>query len=74
MQPYNKPPLTYSQQVALLKSRGLVIADSAAAEAYLSRINYYRFSAYCLPFEAVRHQFKPAATFDDLKALYEFDR
>lgn len=74
MQPYSKPPLTFAQQVALLQSRGLTIADTAAAESYLSQINYYRFSAYCPPFETARHKFRPGVTFGQVQALYEFDR
>jgi len=74
MESYNKPPLTYIQQLDLLASRGLGIADRAKAEKFLSQVNYYRFSAYCLPFEITRHQFKPDATFERIQQLYEFDR
>jgi len=74
MEKYTKPSLTYAQQVDLLISRGLVVADHATAERYLKQISYYRFSAYCLPFEVVRHQFKPGVTFEQIIRLYEFDR
>ena len=71
---YNKPPLTYAQQVALLQSRGLTVPDTAKAEGYLSRISYYRFSAYFLPFQKVKDTFNPGTTFDQLLDLYTFDR
>ena len=74
MEKYTKPSLPYSKQVDLLKSRGLIIPDHDAAERYLRQVSYYRFSAYCLPFETVRHQFKPRATFEQIAKLYEFDR
>lgn len=49
-------------------------------ERYLSQISYYRFSAYCLPFEALSesgertHSFRTGTTFDEILALYIFDR
>jgi len=71
---YQKPPLSCAQQVALLSSRGLVVSDQSQAEEFLSQVNYYRFSAYCLPFEIKRHQFYPGVTFEEVQRLYEFDR
>jgi abortive infection bacteriophage resistance protein len=74
MKEYKKKPLTYSEQVDLLVSRGLTIEDRAEAEKFLSQVNYYRFSAYRLPFEIREHQFKPGTTFEQIRALYDFDR
>jgi len=74
MKSYDKAPTTFPQQVELLRSRGLIIPDSAAAEIFLRQTNYYRFSAYCLPFETVRHSFTAGVHFSDVQALYEFDR
>ena len=74
MEHYTKPALTCSQQIDLLISRGLTVADQADAGRFLSQVNYYRLSAYCLPFEVSRHQFKQGATFEKIRALYEFDR
>ena len=48
-----KPATTIVQQVALLKGRGLVIPDEAAATAILQRISYYRLSGYLV--ELRRH-------------------
>ncbi len=72
--PYTKPALTYPQQLDLLISRGLIIADRATAETILSRISYYRFSAYCLPFKNSLDQFNEGTTWDTIINLYEFDR
>lgn len=74
MEKFTKPSLTYAKQVELLQSRGLAVPDPAAAERYLKQISYYRFSAYCLPFEVIRHQFKRGVTFEQIIQLYEFDR
>ena len=72
--PYLKPALSAPDQVALLQSRGLTVADPARAAAVLGHLNYYRFSGYCLSFESARHQFIPGTTFEEVEALYEFDR
>jgi abortive infection bacteriophage resistance protein len=59
--------------VAQLASRGLVVNDRAAAQAFLSHINYYRFGGYCLAFEKQRHVFRDGVTFEQVRASYEFD-
>lgn len=74
METYTKPPLTFSKQLDLLAQRGLIISDRIKAEKFLSQVNYYRLSAYCLPFETKRHQFKVGTKFDQIQQLYEFDR
>jgi abortive infection bacteriophage resistance protein len=71
---YTKPPLIITEQIKLLKSRGLIISDINKAEDILSQINYYRLSAYCLPFESARDVFKSGVTLENVKELYEFDR
>lgn len=75
-QPFTKPATTYPQQVALLQQRGMVIDNSEAAEFYLQHLNYYRLSAYWLPFEAdhTTHYFKSGTHFDAVLDLYVFDR
>ncbi len=71
--PYQKPWLSYADQVAQLIARGLTITDSAAAEQFLSHINYFRFSGYCLAFEQHPHAFRPGVTFEQVRASYDFD-
>jgi len=76
---YTKPPLSISEQVELLDSRGLIIGNKAKAEHYLSFISYYRLSGYAIAFEKINqgkreHQFKPGTTFEDILYLYNFDR
>ena len=74
--PYLKPPTRFLDQVLQLETRGLNIPDKSKAEFFLSQLNYYRFSAYCLPFEKehTTHQFLENTKFDDVLNLYIFDR
>ena len=79
MEQYNKPPLTYKEQIGLLKSRGVKFADEQRAERHLANISYYRLSAYMLPYkkkkgEAIIDQFKEGTTWDMIHQLYVFDR
>ena len=73
---FNKPSLSYAEQIKLLKSRGLQIADEDRAEHYLRHLNYYRLSGYWLPFEQdhATHRFKQGTSFEDVLNLYVFDR
>lgn len=60
-----KLPTTYHEQVSLLKNRGLIIADEEYAARVLQNINYYRFSAYLLPFRVLgSERYVPGTTFD----------
>lgn len=72
-QSYKKPWLSWSEQLAKLQGRGIVVTDTSAAIAFLSHINYYRFSGYCLAFESSRHSIIPGTTFDQIREAYEFD-
>ncbi len=71
---YKKPALTYSAQIALLESRGLVITDRTEAEQWLEKVGYYRLSGYFVPFKlSGADTFKPAVTFQNVVGLYRFD-
>lgn len=79
MQHYQKPPLDIPAQIQKLKQRGLVIDDETRAASYLTRIGFYRLSAYFIPFEdltnaAVEHAFLRDTHFDQILNLYIFDR
>lgn len=86
---YNKPFLTIAQQVNLLTSRGMEITDEDKAKACLSRIGYYRLSAYWYPFRksevvadpatgqnktTVLSEFKAGTKFPTILDLYVFDK
>lgn len=71
---FAKPWLSCPEQVALLQRRGLAVPDPATAAEFLSHVNYYRLSGYCLAFETTRHAFQPGATFEQVRESYDFDR
>jgi len=76
---FGKPSISIPDQIALLKRRGMTIADEAAAEHYLRFISYYRLRAYWLPFEVPAendgdHAFREGTSFEDVLMLYVFDR
>lgn len=73
---YTKQPLDYSQQIALLKSRGLIISDEAEAQRILSNLGYFRLANYLRPMESDKqsHIFKSHSTFENAYSLYAFDR
>ena len=54
----------------------MTIADRALAENALRNLNYYRLSGYWMHFEDCRdpHHFKPGTTFEDILALYDFEK
>lgn len=73
MPPYKKPPLTFSQQAALLISRGF-IADQPELESQLRVVGYYRLCAYWHPFKQPDESFKAGTTFHLIRDRYSFDR
>lgn len=75
-----KKPLTLSEQIDLLKSRGLVIQDESRAKDILSRLNYYRLiNAYSLGLRVPgkdgrpTDQYRPGISLDYIYNIYEFD-
>jgi len=73
---YQKPFLSITEQISLLKSRGMHFNNEEKAKEYLENINYYRLCAYWLPFEANHqtHTFKKGTNFERVLELYVFDR
>ena len=69
--PYNKPWLSFGDQLAKLKSRGLVVADDKAACDFLSHLNYYRFIGYSLAFEEQRYVIRAGTTFEEKTSAVE---
>ena len=77
--PFNKPPLSLSDQLKLLISRGLTVNNPTEALHYLTHIGYYRLSGYVMPLQiggsgANRHNCQPEVTFENILSLYVFDR
>lgn len=73
--PFNKLPLTYSEQIQQLEKRGLTIVDKQKALHLLETISYYRLSGYWYPLlsDKENHTFKKGADFETAFKLYCFD-
>ena len=73
---YTKQPISISDQMAVLKNRGLLFDDEYAAIECLKVISYFRLANYWKPMESdkVNHVFKPNSKFENVVALYNFDK
>ena len=73
---FEKKPTTITQQIGLLKQRGLQIESDVDAVHFLSHISYYRLGEYwhSMQSDQKNHIFKPESKFTDVIALYCFDR
>jgi len=72
---YSKPALSIADQIKLLESRNLKIADQNRAAKYLSNISYYRLSGYMYPFkDLATSNFVGEISFEEIIDLYLFDR
>jgi abortive infection bacteriophage resistance protein len=72
---FNKKPLSVSDQISLLESRGLIVENKPEAEHFLSNVSYYRLRAYMMPFQKendTAHIFLPNITFHAVVDLYIF--
>ena len=83
--PYEKPHLTYDEQIDKLVGRGLEVSDRAAAIDALKSIGYYRLSAYLHTFRPVKvdgasghderlNSYYPGSTYEQVVELWMFDR
>ena len=72
----SKPARTYTEQLQILKGRGLGVPDEPFALNCLAHHNYYRLSAYRFPFTLPGQpdQFLPGTTFNQIWDLYQYDR
>ena len=76
LQPFRKPWKSVDEQIALLKSRGILFGDVDAARLVLRHIDYYRFSGYTYPFRRTAsgsHTYPAATRFEDIQRLYHLD-
>ncbi|MFP4295093.1 MAG: Abi family protein [Halothiobacillaceae bacterium] len=73
---FRKPARTFEEQLSLLRERGLTVRDPDRALHYLRHLNYYRLTAYWLPFREQRspRHFHDGTDFEDVLSLYVFDR
>lgn len=73
---YTKQPTSIDEQISMLKQRGLLIENDNYAFEKLSVISYFRLASYWRPLEEnkILHIFKPNSNFNDVIAIYEFDK
>lgn len=69
-----KPATTFKEQLNKLQERNCQIVDPVFCEEILSQINYYRFTAYFLPFRKADGTYKKGTSFHQVYRIYEFDR
>ena len=67
------------EKIEIIRSRGMVIEDDDEAAHFLRRVGYYRLSGYWYPFRQFNdgkraNEFFEGSKFDDVVALYLFDR
>jgi abortive infection bacteriophage resistance protein len=76
LQVYNKPSLTYEEQLSQLKKRGMRVEDDEKALFYLQNCNYYRLTGYFYHFykNSDNKEFQQEASFDKVIKAYEADR
>ena len=72
---YTKQPLTYAEQINILKQRGLVVEDEEEAISILKRVSYFRLASYWRVMEENSHihQFRSGSKFSSALSLYNFD-
>lgn len=73
---YNKTPISFEEQMNVLRERGLIVNDETTALEELSLIGYFRLANYMRPMESDKktHTFKSGSTFDNAIRLYYFDK
>lgn len=69
-----KKPTTYQEQLYILQTRNVVIDSPNLCSEILESINYYRFTAYLLPFKQKDGTYQIGTTFQTVYRIYEFDR
>ena len=79
-----KNPTTVDEQIALMRTRGMKVNESLARQ-WLFSVSYYRLSGYWYSYRVLPEpedpkepqradDFVPGTTFEEVVALYEFDR
>lgn len=69
-----KKVTTYDEQLTILQDRGTLVSDEVFCKEKLAEINYYRLTAYFLPFRQQDGTYIEGTSFHTVYRLYEFDR
>lgn len=68
-----KKPKTFAQQVEIIKEKGFIIDNDTECIRFLKQANYYRLSAYFLPFRKKDGTYFSNINFHRIQRIYEFD-
>lgn len=68
-----KPPVDYCQQLEKIAKRGCIIDNEQLALEFLKRVNYYRLTAYFLPFKTQDDKYISGTHFSQVVGIYQFD-
>ena len=68
-----KQPRTYSEQVEIIRNKGFIIDDDTDCITFLKHANYYRLSAYFLPFRKKDGTYFTGVNFSRIQRIYDFD-
>ena len=70
-----KRAATYEEQIAMIRNKGFIIYEDEEKDciAFLKKVNYYRFSAYFLPYLKEDRSFQRGVSFFRIQRTYEFD-
>ncbi len=72
---YNKQPIDFAAQIALLKDRGMTFANEHNALEGLYSISFFRLKSYWKHLESRNTgKFKKDSKFEDILSLYTFDQ
>lgn len=85
---YDKKWLSVEEQIAQLRSRGMIIEDEESASLHLQNISYYRLSGYWYPYRCRdtnaknkvntplkrTDEFWSGTSFEEVRKLYVFDQ
>lgn len=75
-QEFQGAALDFKEILNMLRSQGMQIDDENRALYVLGNVSYCRLKSYMIPFMEDRgsHKFKPGTTFENIYAVYAFDR
>lgn len=69
-----KQPKTFEEQLEILKGRGCKVENEEEALRILKSINYYRLTAYFIPFKKTEDEYYEGTEFNNIYQIYIFDQ
>lgn len=68
-----KQPKTYSEQVEIIRAKSFIVDDATDCITFLKQANFYRLSAYFLPFRKKDGTYFTNVNFNRIQQIYDFD-